>query len=85
MRDGIIKITTSDRKMQKKWLLKLFKVLIIKSLPSAIPITIFQCSGKQSGILYNPPQNVTDEHPDLIVVQTYPSLKRIIPRISGEE
>jgi len=38
------------------------------------------------GILYNPPQNVADEHPDLKVVKTYPSLKRIISQIiSGEE
>jgi len=38
------------------------------------------------GILYNPPQNVEDEHPDLKVVKTYPSLKRIILQlISGEE
>ena len=38
------------------------------------------------GILYNPPQNVEDEHPDLKVVKTYSSLKRIILQlISGEE
>ena len=38
------------------------------------------------GILYNPPQNVEDEHPDLKVVKTYPSLKRIISQlIVGEE
>ena len=30
------------------------------------------------GILYNPPQNVADEHPDLEVVKTYATLKRII-------
>jgi len=38
------------------------------------------------GILYNPPQNVADEHPDLKVVKTYASLKRIISQlIHGEE
>jgi phosphoserine / homoserine phosphotransferase len=38
------------------------------------------------GILYNPPQNVADEHSDLKVVKTYASLKRIIAQmISGEE
>jgi phosphoserine/homoserine phosphotransferase len=37
------------------------------------------------GILYNPPQNVADEHPDLKVVMTYPSLKRIISQIISEE
>jgi phosphoserine/homoserine phosphotransferase len=38
------------------------------------------------GILYNPPQNVADEHNDLKVVKTYPSLKRIIAQlINGEE
>jgi len=38
------------------------------------------------GILYNPPQNVADEHPDLKVVKTYASLKRIILQlINGEE
>ncbi len=30
------------------------------------------------GILYNPPQNVSDENSDLEVVKTYASLKRII-------
>jgi phosphoserine / homoserine phosphotransferase len=38
------------------------------------------------GILYNPPQNVADEHPDLKVVKTYASLKQIISQlIHGEE
>ena len=38
------------------------------------------------GILYNPPQNVADEHPDLKVVKTYATLKRIILQlINGEE
>ena len=38
------------------------------------------------GILYNPPQNVADEHCDLKVVKTYPSLKRSITQlINGEE
>jgi len=37
------------------------------------------------GILYNPPQNVADEHPDLKVVKTYPSLKRIISQLIGGE
>lgn len=38
------------------------------------------------GILYNPPQNVADEHPDLKVVKTYATLKRIILQlIHGEE
>jgi phosphoserine/homoserine phosphotransferase len=37
------------------------------------------------GILYNPPQNVSDEHPDLKVVKTYPSLKRIISQLIGGE
>ncbi len=38
------------------------------------------------GILYNPPQNVADEHVDLKVVKTYASLKRIISHlISGAE
>lgn len=33
------------------------------------------------GILYNPPQNVADEHNDLKVIKTYLSLKRIISQI----
>lgn len=37
------------------------------------------------GILYNPPQNVADEYPDLKVVKTYPSLKRIISQLIGGE
>jgi phosphoserine / homoserine phosphotransferase len=38
------------------------------------------------GILYNPPQNVADENPDLKVIKTYPSLKRTISQIiHGEE
>jgi phosphoserine / homoserine phosphotransferase len=37
------------------------------------------------GILYNPPQNVADENPDLEVVKTYATLKRnIAKRINGE-
>lgn len=36
------------------------------------------------GILYNPPQNVADEHPDLKVVKTFPSLKRIISQLISE-
>jgi phosphoserine / homoserine phosphotransferase len=38
------------------------------------------------GILYNPPQNVADENPDLKVIKTFPSLKRAIAQIiHGEE
>ncbi len=38
------------------------------------------------GILYNPPQNVSDENSDLQVVKTYATLKRIISGLlSGEE
>lgn len=38
------------------------------------------------GILYNPPQNVSDENSDLEVVRTYPTLKRIISKlINGGE
>jgi phosphoserine / homoserine phosphotransferase len=38
------------------------------------------------GILYNPPQNVSDEHSDLKVIKTYASLKRFISQIiDGEE
>jgi phosphoserine/homoserine phosphotransferase len=38
------------------------------------------------GILYNPPQNVADEHPDLEVVKTYATLRRNISRLlNGEE
>ena len=37
------------------------------------------------GILYNPPQNVADENPELKVVKTYPSLKRTISQIIGVE
>jgi phosphoserine/homoserine phosphotransferase len=37
-------------------------------------------------ILYNPPQNVADEHNDLKVVKTYASLKRLITQLlHGEE
>ena len=37
-------------------------------------------------ILYNPPQNVADEHKDLQVVKTYASLKRTISQLlNGEE
>jgi phosphoserine/homoserine phosphotransferase len=39
-----------------------------------------------NGILYNPPQNVADEHKDIQVVKTYASLKRIISKLlNGEE
>jgi phosphoserine / homoserine phosphotransferase len=38
------------------------------------------------GLLYNPPQNVAEENPDLKVIKTYPSLKRTISQIiHGEE
>jgi phosphoserine/homoserine phosphotransferase len=37
------------------------------------------------GILYNPPQNVIDEHSDLMVVTSYNDLKEIITRIIDEE
>lgn len=37
------------------------------------------------GILYNPPQNVADEHNDLQVVNSYASLKRIISKIINGE
>lgn len=38
------------------------------------------------GILFNPPQNVADEHADLKVIKSYPSLKRLISQmIHGEE
>jgi phosphoserine/homoserine phosphotransferase len=38
------------------------------------------------GILYNPPQNVADEHPDLEVVKTYATLRRNISKLlNGEE
>ena len=37
------------------------------------------------GILFNPPQNVADEHNDLKVVKTYASLKRIISHLIGGE
>jgi phosphoserine/homoserine phosphotransferase len=37
------------------------------------------------GILYNPPQNVSDENSDLKVVKTFPSLKRIISQLISEE
>lgn len=38
------------------------------------------------GILYNPPQNVSDENSDLEVVRTYASLKRILSKlINGGE
>jgi phosphoserine/homoserine phosphotransferase len=36
------------------------------------------------GILYNPPQNVIDEHDDLMVVSSYNELKVIITRIIDE-
>jgi phosphoserine/homoserine phosphotransferase len=36
------------------------------------------------GILYNPPQNVADEHTDLKVVKTYASLKRIISHLISD-
>lgn len=36
------------------------------------------------GILYNPPQNVIDEHDDLMVVRSYNELKVIITRIIDE-
>jgi phosphoserine / homoserine phosphotransferase len=38
------------------------------------------------GILYNPPQNVADEHNDIKVIKTFASLKRIISQlINGDE
>lgn len=37
------------------------------------------------GILYNPPQNVAEEHNDIKVVKTYASLKRIISHLIGGE
>jgi len=36
------------------------------------------------GILYNPPQNVSDENSDLEVVRTYATLKRIISKLINE-
>jgi phosphoserine/homoserine phosphotransferase len=36
------------------------------------------------GILYNPPQNVSDENSDLEVVRTYPTLKRIITKLIND-
>jgi phosphoserine/homoserine phosphotransferase len=39
----------------------------------------------EHGILYNPPQNVADEHKDLQVVKTYASLKRIISQLLNGE
>jgi phosphoserine / homoserine phosphotransferase len=37
------------------------------------------------GILYNPPQNVADEHPDLEVIKTYQSLRRVISQIINDD
>ena len=37
------------------------------------------------GILYNPPQNVADEHPDLEVIKTYQSLRRVISGLIDDE
>lgn len=37
------------------------------------------------GILYNPPQNVIDEHGDLTIVRSYDDLKEIISRITDIE
>jgi len=37
------------------------------------------------GILYNPPQNVIDEHSDLIVVKSYNDLKEIISQLIYQE
>jgi len=38
------------------------------------------------GILYSPPKNVEEEHPDLKVVKTYQSLRRLISQIiNGED
>jgi phosphoserine / homoserine phosphotransferase len=40
----------------------------------------------EHAILYNPPQNVADEHKDMQVVKTYASLKRTISQLlNGEE
>jgi len=37
------------------------------------------------GILYNPPQNVADKHPDLEVIKTYQSLRRVISQIINDD
>ena len=37
------------------------------------------------GILYNPPQNVIDEHSDLMVVKSYNDLKEIISQLIYQE
>ena len=37
------------------------------------------------GILYNPPQNVADEHNDIKVIKTFASLKRIISQLINDE
>lgn len=37
------------------------------------------------GILYNPPQNVIDEHGDLAIVKSYSDLRKIISRITDVE
>ncbi|HEY5470724.1 MAG TPA: bifunctional phosphoserine phosphatase/homoserine phosphotransferase ThrH [Bacteroidales bacterium] len=37
------------------------------------------------GILYNPPQNVIDEHGDLAIVKSYADLRKIISRITDVE
>jgi phosphoserine/homoserine phosphotransferase len=36
------------------------------------------------GILYNPPQNVIDEHSDLMIVTSYTELKAVISRIIND-
>ncbi len=37
------------------------------------------------GILYNPPQNVIDEHPDLVVIKSYDGLREIISNTTEQE
>jgi len=39
----------------------------------------------EQGILYNPPQNVIDEHNDLMVVKSYNDMKKIISKIIENE
>jgi len=39
----------------------------------------------EAGILYNPPQNVIDEHGDLVIVNSYDELKRVISGILDEK
>lgn len=85
--EGIIRNYNLRQKDGKRNVVEAFKNLNYKVIAigdSYNDISMLRIA--DHGILYNPPQNVAEEHADLKIAKTYASLKRIISQIiSGEE